>query len=261
MRRPAARGATGPAAAALALLVLAAVPWGCAPAPAMTPSATMPAATPPTSTATPAPPSRTPSSTPDPASPSTTPPPSPPPGTGAVDIPEAGLRLPVPASWAAVDAEALADAAALAELAERYPGAGSLLDAVASMGDRAVPVFAAFDPGADGSSTPLTSTIAVLVSQPSVGGPLLDLVAGFVGAGFEDAFDAEEVARSRVATPLGEAVRLEHALAPVDGTELVAVTWLVGAPRGTLLISVLGTRDAVAAMDPDAIIAGAALLP
>ena len=166
-----------------------------------------------------------------------------------------------PQGWASVDAEALADDATRAGLAERYPGAGSLLDAVASMGDRAVPVYAAFDPGAEGSSTPLTSTIAVLVSQPSVGGPLLDLVAGFVGVGFEEAFDAEEVARTRVATPLGEAVRLEHALAPVDGTELVAVTWLVGAPRGTLLISVLGTRDAVAAMDPDALVAGAALLP
>jgi hypothetical protein len=187
--------------------------------------------------------------------------PSPPPGTGLVDIPEAGLRLPVPEGWASVDTEALADDAVRADLAERYPGAGALLDAVAAMGDRAVPAYAAFDPTADGSSTPLTTTIAVLVSQPSVGGPLLDLVAGFVGAGLVDAFDAVEASRTRVATPLGEAIRLEHALAPRDGTEVVAVTWLVGAPKGTVLISVLGTEEAVSALDPDALVAAMASLP
>lgn len=260
MRRPAASGTTGLAAVVLALVALVSAVAGCSPAPAVTPLVVSPTA------ATAAAPSRTPPPTPPPESPAPESPsatvrPSPLPGTGLVDIPEAGLRLPVPEGWASVDADALADDTVRAGLAARYPGAGSLLDAVASMGDRAVPVYAAFDPGTDGSPTPLTSTIAVLVSQPSVGGPLLDLVAGFVGAGFEEAFDAEEVARTRVGTPLGEAVRLEHALAPVDGTELVAVTWLVGAPKGTVLISVLGTRDAVAALDPDALVAGAAALP
>lgn len=255
MRPPAASGAPGAAGIVLAALALVAVVSGCSPAPAPPPPATSPLPS-----ATPAP-SRAPASPPASETPSTTALPSPPPGTEVVDIPEAGLRLPVPDGWVSVDAGALADDAVRAGLAERYPGAGSLLDAVASMEDRAVPVYAAFDPAADGPATPMTSTIAVLVSQPSVDGPLLDLVAGFVGAGLVEAFDAEEASRARVATPLGEAIRLEHALAPMGGTALVAVTWLVGAPEGTLLISVLGTQDAVAALGPDALVAAMASLP
>jgi hypothetical protein len=252
---PRAAGNTRALIALLVLLAFVAVAAGCSPA-----QATPPPATSPPPSATPAP-SRTPPPPPSSEAPSATARPTPPPGTGAVDIPEAGLRLPVPDGWESVAADELADDAVRADLAERYPGAGSLLDAVAAMGDRAVPVYAAFDPAADGSSTPLTTTIAVLVSQPSVGGPLLDLVAGFVGAGLEDAFDAVEASRTRVATPLGEAIRLQHALAPRDGTEVVAVTWLVGAPKGTVLISVLGTEEAVSALDPDALVAAMTSLP
>ena len=77
----------------------------------------------------------------------------------------------------------------------------------------------------------------------------------------EDAFGAEEVARDRVDTPLGEAVRLEYALAPRNGVALTAVEYVIGAPAGTLLVSVLGPADAVAAQDPDALVAAMAPLP
>lgn len=183
-----------------------------------------------------------------------------PPGTVLVDIPDAGLRMPVPAGWEQLDAGALGDPARREEIVARYPGAGALLDAAAEMGEQAVPAFAAFDPAA-GPDVMLTPNIAVLVSQPSVGGPLLDLVAGFVGGGLEDAFGAEETARERLATPLGEAVRLEYALPPAGGTAMTAVEYLVGAPAGTLLVSVMGPADVIAALDPDSLVGALVPLP
>jgi hypothetical protein len=124
-----------------------------------------------------------------------------------LEIPEAGLRLPVPTGWETVDATTLADDAARAEIAGRYPGAQALIDAGAAMGDYAVPVFAAFDPAAAGTDDTTASNLVVLVAQPSVSGPLLEFVAGLIGGGFEDAFEANEVAHAIVRTPLGEAVR------------------------------------------------------
>ena len=140
-------------------------------------------------------------------------------------------------------------------------GADALLAAAAEMGDRAVPALAAFDPSAAGTDVPLATNIAVLVAQPSVSGPLLDLVAGFIGGGFQDAFGAEETSRERVDTPLGEAVRLEYALAPQDGVALTAVEYVIGAPAGTLLVSVLGPADVVASLEPDALVAAMQPLP
>jgi len=178
-----------------------------------------------------------------------------------VDVPAAGARLPVPEGWEQADADALADPDRRADLVTRYPGADALLAAAAEMGDRAVPAFVAFDPSVSGTDVPLAPNIAVLVAQPSVGGPLLDLVAGFIGDGFKDAFGAEETTRERVDTPLGEAVRLGYALAPRDGVTLSAVEYVIGAPAGTLLVSVLGPTDAVAALDPDALVAAMTPLP
>ncbi len=227
---------------------------GCAPSAPTLPPAPSPVLATPTPTELPTPPP-TPTPTPTVASPEEAPP-----GTVMVDIPAAGIRIPVPEGWDLVDSEALDDPARRDEIVDRYPGAGLLLAAAAEMGGRAVPAFAAFDP-APGSPAALTPNIAVLVSQPSVGGPLLDLVAGFVGTGFEDAFGAEEVARERVATPLGEAVRLEYVLSSGGETAMTAVEYLVGAPAGTLLVSVMGPADVVAAVDPDALVAALAPLP
>ncbi len=232
------------------VLVLAAVAGCASPAPTPPP-------TPPPVPATPTP-TEAPTPTPTPTAAAT--PGEAPPGTVLVDIPAAGLRIPVPVGWEQLDAGALGDPARREEIVATYPGAGALLDAAAEMGERAVPAFAAFDPAA-GPDVTLTPNIAVLVSQPSVGGPLLDLVAGFVGGGIEDAFGAEETARERVATPLGEAVRLEYALPQAGGTAMSAVEYLVGAPAGTLLISVMGPADVVAALEPDSLVGALAPLP
>jgi len=44
-----------------------------------------------------------------------------PPGTTYIDIPEAGIRLPVPVGWEPIGAEALADPAAREAIVARYP--------------------------------------------------------------------------------------------------------------------------------------------
>ena len=235
-------------AAPAALALVGVVAAGCigpppspSPSPSPSPRPTAPPATPaPTSAATPAPP---------------------PSGTALVDVPAAGVRLPVPEGWELADAETLDDPDRRADIVARYRGADALLAAAAEMGDRAVPALAAFDPSAAGADVPLATNIAVLVAQPSVSGPLLDLVAGFIGGGFQDAFGAEETSRERVDTPLGEAVRLEYALAPQDGVALTAVEYVIGAPAGTILVSVLGPADVVASLEPDALVAAMQPLP
>jgi hypothetical protein len=186
---------------------------------------------------------------------------APPSGTVLVDVPAAGARLPVPEGWEQADAEALEDPDRRADIVARYPGADALLAAAAEMGDRAVPAFVAFDPSTAGTGAGLATNIAVLIAQPSVSGPLLDFVAGFIGDGFKDAFGAEETARERVDTPLGEAVRLEYALPPRDGVALTAVQYIIGAPAGTVLVSILGPADVVASLEPDALVAAMAPLP
>ena len=129
------------------------------------------------------------------------------------------------------------------------------------MGDRATPAFVALDPSAAGTGAPLTPNIAVLVSPQSVGGPLLDFVAGFIGSGFADALGATETDRKHVQTPVGEAVRLEYTLPGGGDTPLEAAVWVIGAPSGTLLVSVMGSVDVLADIDPEALIAAAAPLP
>jgi hypothetical protein len=182
-------------------------------------------------------------------------------GSVLVDVPAAGARLPVPEGWEQADAEALEDPDRRADIVARYPGADALLAAAAEMGDRAVPAFVAFDPSTAGTGAGLATNIAVLVAQPSVSGPLLDLIAGFIGDGFKDAFGAEETARERVDTPLGEAVRLEYSLPPRDGVALTAVQHIIGAPAGTVLVSVLGPADVVALLESDALVAAMQRLP
>ena len=182
-------------------------------------------------------------------------------GTVMVDVPEAGLRLPVPVGWEMVDAPTLADEAARAGIIGRYPGAERLIEVGAEMGDYAVPVFAAFDPPSADTSGTLGTSIAVLVAHPSVGGPLLEFVAGLISGGFEDSFDAHEVTHETVTTPLGEAIRLAYDLPASRGVAQSAVVWLIGAPEGTLMVSAMGSAEAIAALDPDAVLAAAAPLP
>ena len=84
-------------------------------------------------------------------------------------------------------------------------------------------------------------------------GLLLELAAGFIDSGLRDSLGLGESERSRVRTPLGDAVRLSYA--PRPGTP-VTVAWVIGAPRGTLLISTMGVAGAPGGMDPEAIVSG-----
>lgn len=210
----------------------------------------------PSATASPSPvvtpsPSPTPSPT---LAPSPTPPPSSPAGAAYVDVPEAGIRIPVPLGWACLDAAALADPALRATLPSTYPGSGALVAAIDQLDGRAEPVFLAADPSPASLSGPLATNLSVLVSQPSVGGFFLDFVAGFIADGLSEALGATgEPVRDRVALQAGEAVRLRYAIPAVGGEEMAAVAWVIGAPAGTLLVTVLGTAVAVGDLDPDAI--------
>jgi hypothetical protein len=206
----------------------------------------------PSATASPSP-VVTPSLSPTPA-PSPTPPPSAPTGTARVPVPEAGIRIPVPLEWALLDAASLADPALRATLPSTYPGSGALVAAIDELDGRAEPVFLAVDPAPPTPAGPLATNLSVLVSQPSVGGFLLDFVAGFIADGLSEALGATgEPGRDRVALPAGEAVRLRFTIPAVGGEEMVAVAWVIGAPAGTLLLTVLGTASAVGDLDPDAI--------
>jgi hypothetical protein len=212
----------------------------------------------PSATASPSP-VVTPSPSPTPA-PSPTPSPRAPAGTAYVDVPEAGIRIPVSLGWALLDAAALADPALRATLPATYPGSGALVAAMDQLDGRAEPVFLAADPSPPALAGPLATNLSVLVSQPSVGGFLLDFVAGFIADGLSEALGATgEPVRDRVALPAGEAVRLRYSMPAVGGEEMAAVAWVIGAPAGTLLVTVMGTASAVDDLDPNAI-AGAIVL-
>jgi hypothetical protein len=214
-------------------------------APTATPPPTPSPAPEPTPTATPPAPT---------ASPSASAPPTAPPGTTYLDIPEAGIRLPVPDGWEPIGADVLADPAAREVIAARYPGSGKLLGALDQLGSRAEPVFLAADPSAASLAGPLASNVSVLVSQPSVDGVLLDIAAGFIGDALTDVLGASgEPSRERVTLRVGEAVHFRYAIPAADGGEVVADAWVIGAPRGTLLVTLMGTASTLGALDPDAV--------
>ena len=179
------------------------------------------------------------------------------PGTTLVDVPEAGIQLPVPIGWEPVRAAALADPAALEALAATYPRAAPLLGAIDELGSRARPVFLAVDPAPASASAPISANVSVLVSQPSVGGILLDVVSGFIEEGLTRVLGAtERPERDRVELPVGEAIRLRYAVPSSDGRDIVAVAWVIGAPTGTLLVTLMGEAAAMGESGPDAIARG-----
>lgn len=247
------RSAVG--AALVALVIVAAVAGCGSPSPSNGPPGT-PSLAP---TATPAP-TPTPTASPSSATPSPTAQPSPPAGTVLVDIPEGGVLLPVPAGWVQVPAGDLADPARRAELAAEYPGSGTLLEQTDRLDGRATPVFLAVDPSAADRSEPLAANLSVLVTQPSVGGTLLDIAASFIGDGMAESLGATTPpVRERVAIAAGDAVRIRMQVPPRDGHEILATAWVIGAPGGTLLITLLGPEAALGGLDPDVL--AAAIVP
>lgn len=178
---------------------------------------------------------------------------TPPPGTSLVEIPAAGIAVPVPDGWQQLQAADLADPAARRDLATTYPGAASILEAIVAAGDRAEVVFLAIGPaGPEADAVP--PNIAVLVSQPSVSGLLLDFVTGFIDEGLQDLLDLGEPERGRVDTPVGEAIRLEYAMPAAKGAPARFVAWVIGAPDATLLITTITPIASGATVDPDALI-------
>lgn len=218
-----------------------------------------------------APSSATPGPSPDPsptATPTALPTPSPvpstaptaPAGTTFAAIPEAGVQLPVPDGWQRVGAKELADPIVRADLAATYPGARELLAALDELGGRAAPVFLAANPSEASLAGPVAANISVLVSQPSVGGFLLDVVAGFISDAIGDLLGAAQPAeRERVQLAAGEAIRFTYGAASGEDRDVIALAWVIGAPSGTLLVTVMGTRAGLAGIDPDAL--AAAILP
>jgi hypothetical protein len=172
-----------------------------------------------------------------------------------VDVAEAGIALPVPSAWRSITAAELTDPAVRAELAATYPGAAELLAAVDELNGRAVPVFIAVDPAAAGSGGPLAANLSVLVSQPSVGGPLLDLVAGFICDALTEALAAPtDPTREGVRLPIGDAVRCTYDLPPAAGDPLVAEAWVIGAPSATVLVTLLGPASSLAGVTAEAVV-------
>lgn len=179
-------------------------------------------------------------------------PPSAPAGTVLVDIPEGGILLPVPTGWVQIPAEDLADPAVRAQIGAQYPGADALLDQTERLNGQAAPAFLAVDPTAAARGDPLAANLSVMATQPSVGGPLLDIAVGFIADGMAETLEATAPpVRERVPTQVGDAVRIRMEVPPRDGHEIVAEAWVIGAPRATLLITLLGPKTAMNGLDPD----------
>lgn len=227
------------AAVGLLALVGALMAAGCGP---VAPTATVLPTPSPAITATPEPTSG-PSSTSAPSADA-------PAGTAYVNVPAAGILLPVPESWVSVPAADLLDPARRAELAERFPGAGELLAETAELDGWATPVFLAADPSEAARSGPLAANLSVLATQPAVGGPLLDLAAGFIADGLAESLGATTPpGRERVELPVGEAIRLDLDVPSMGGEEIRATAWVIGAPSATLLVTLMGPASALGDLD------------
>jgi hypothetical protein len=162
-----------------------------------------------------------------------------------VAVPEAGILLPVPSSWQTIGAAELADPTVQADLAASYPGAAELLAAVDDLDGWAAPALLAVDPAAAGTSGAPAASLSVLVSQPAVAGPLLDLAAGFICDALADLLATSSTVREREQLPVGEAVRCPYDLpAGVDGPR-IAEAWVIGAPDATLLVTLIGRASAL----------------
>lgn len=231
-------------AAALLAAALSGVAAGCASMPS---AASQPPSVAPSSVPTPGP-TATASATP--ALPTV--PPSAPAGTVLVDIPEGGILMPVPAGWVQIPAAALADPAVRDQIAEQYPGSATLLDQTKRLNGQASPAFLAVDPTAAARGDPLAANLSVMATQPSVGGPLLDIAVGFIADGMAETLEATAPpVRERVPTQVGDAVRIRMEVPPRDGHEIMATAWVIGAPRATLLITLLGPKEAMAGLDAE----------
>jgi hypothetical protein len=205
-------------------------------------------------------PSSAPSMTPPSVAPASVSPSSPPsPGTRLVEVPEGGLVMPVPSGWTVVEADELADEAALRALEAEIPGLSGLLAVAEASGDAVRPIFFAVDQAALDAGT-LPANVAMVAIEPRVPDFLLGVAADIVASSLEDALALEgEVERSEAAVPAGDAERLafEHSLTVAGQPVVVSETgYLLTTPSATVLV--VGT-EAPGSTGPslDVLIAGA----
>ena len=184
------------------------------------------------------------------------------PGTSLVPLPDAGILLPVPLGWRTLSAAEVSDPDVRADLALTYPGMGRLFEAFDAVGSRASPAFMALDPAMAGSAEPITANLSVLVSQPSVGGPALDLVAALICEGLTTFLGATgSPSREHRQLPIGEGVRCAYDVAAEGGGSVSAVSWVIGAPAGTLLVTLAGPARSLGEVTADAVAGSIEALP
>jgi hypothetical protein len=188
--------------------------------------------------------------------------PSAPPGTAFVPIADAGILLPVPLGWRMLTAAQLADPATRADLSATYPGMGTMLAAFNDVSARASPAFLAVDPTGARKDGPMVANLSVLTSQPSAGGPLLDFVAGFICDGLAQFIGAgAKPAREHHQLPVGDGVRCAYDVPAGNGGSITAVAWVIGAPSGTLLVTLVGPASTLGQVTADEIATSIVALP
>jgi hypothetical protein len=188
--------------------------------------------------------------------------PSAPPGTAFVPIADAGILLPVPLGWRMLTAAQLADPATRADLAATYPGMRTMLAAIDEVSARASPAFLAVDPAGARKGGPMAANLSVLTSQPSVGGPLLDFAAGFICDGLAQFIGAgAKPAREHHQLPVGDGVRCAYDVPAGNGGSITAVAWVIGAPSGTLLVTLAGPASTLGQVTADEIARSIVTLP
>jgi len=174
--------------------------------------------------------------------------------TAFIRVPDAGILLPVPRGWRTLTAIQLADPTGLAELSRAYPGAAQLLSGMGGVSGRATPAFLAFDPVAAQVAGSAVANLAVLTSQPSVRGFLLDVVAGFICQALQTSLGApSSPSREHRMLPVGDAIRCGYDLAPGASGPMSATAWIIGAPSGTLLVTLTGPTRALGPITADGI--------
>jgi hypothetical protein len=175
-------------------------------------------------------------------------------GTAFVPIPEAGILLPVPLGWRTLTAAQLADPATRSDLSATYPGMGSMLAAINDVSARASPAFLAVDPAGARKDGPMAANLSLLIAQPSVGGPMLDFVSGFICDGLAQFIGSgAKPSREHHQLPVGDGVRCAYDVPAGDGGPITAVAWVIGAPSGTLLVTLAGPASALGRVTADEI--------
>ncbi len=122
------------------------------------------------------------------------------------------IALHLPPDWMTFGPDEIDDPTTRQKVEDRFPGAEGLFDAVASQGERVELQFLGVDPSNRGGPA-IPAAITVVAVEPRVPAVGLDLGAGLVLDGLDEALDIEtQPTRDRITTPVGPGVRFsfEH---------------------------------------------------